>query len=153
LKRVLLIVACVSLPLALTGCDFFSYIWQHIIGHSYSQVDLKELEAVSGNMSSSPIYEGSLPINTVVGYRTRNGNLGKLAITSSPGSDLRFQLTTYDAVSGSVIASSAGLSISSNSYCDLESGTEVGSTSPSDFLWRSDGTLVPQSGALFYVFP
>ena len=155
MKRVLLIVACLSLPLAMTGCDVLSYIWQRIVGRSYAQVDLSSLETVAGSMSSSHIGQGSLPINTVVGYRTRNGNLGKLSVISTAGSDLRFQFTTYNVTDGSVLASStgSGLSVASNSSCDLETGMQVQGPPGGDFLWRSDEVLVPQGAAAFYVFP
>jgi hypothetical protein len=155
MKRVLLIVACVSLPLALTGCDVLNYIWQHIIGRSYAQVDLSSLENVAGNMTGSRIGQVSLPINTVVGYRTRNGNLGKLSVISTPGADLRFQFTTYNVTDGSVLAASpgGGLSVGSNSSCDLETGMQLPGPAAGDFLWRSDEVLVPQGAAAFYVFP
>jgi hypothetical protein len=136
----------------MTGCDALNYIWQHIQGHSYPQVDLSALENVAGSASSATIDRGNLPINTVVGYKTRSGFFGKLAISSTPGATLKIQFTTYK-TDGTVLASSPALSVGPNAYCDLEAGAVVSGASVSDFLWRSDEVLVPQGPAAFYLFP
>jgi hypothetical protein len=153
MKRVLLIAACVSLPLALTGCDVLNYIWQHIVGHSYSQVDLASLENNAGNMSVTTIGQSSMPANSVVGYKSRHGDYGKLGVISISSSTLTFQFTTYNSQDGSVMISSASVTVHSPDCFDLESGTEgpaEGATG--DFQWFR-GTLQPVNGALLSVFP
>jgi hypothetical protein len=153
MKRVFLLVACLSLPLALTGCDVLNYIWQHIIGHSFSQVDLATLENEAGNMSGSSISQGSILVNSVVGYKTRNGFYGKLAILAAPSSSsLTFRFTTYNTDS-TVKAASTGTTINGNDYCDLETGDTGPSLSPSDVQLKSGAALYPQGAASFYVFP
>jgi hypothetical protein len=153
MKRVLVVIACVSLPLALTGCEFFSYIWQHIVGHSYSQVDLPTLENNSSNMSSASIAQGSMPVNSVLGYKTRNGFYGKLRVVSISSSNLTFEFQTYNPDNTIKAQSGSNVTMNGNDYCDLESGTEGGGLSPNDFQWRSSAILYPTSPAVFYVFP
>jgi len=152
MKRVLVVIACVSLPLALTGCDVLNYIWQHIVGHSYSQVDLTSLESNSANMTNSNSGQSSIPANSVVGYKTRHGFYGKLGVLSVSASSLSIQFTTYNS-DGSTLASAASLQLSSSGYCDLETGNQ-GNLGPSasDFQWFN-ATLEPQGAAVFYVFP
>jgi hypothetical protein len=152
MKRILVVTVCVALPLALTGCDVLNYIWQHIVGHSYSQVDLATLESNSSNMSVANIGQSSMPVNSVLGYKTRDGFYGKMKVSTVSSSSLTFQFYTYDA-NGGQLAQSASVSVTSSNYCDLETGND-GPLGPaaSDFQWQS-GTLYPQGVAVFYVFP
>jgi hypothetical protein len=161
MKRALLIIACVSLSVTLTGCDVLNYIWQHIVGHSYTQVDMSALETAYDSASYTkysaafPIDKNALTTNTVVGYFVRNSYYGKLAMLANADSTkVTFQFTTYD-TDGSVLASSTSVTIGAGSGCDLtvNTGNEVTTSDVNDFEWRSDGKLVPTDPSVLWIFP
>jgi len=161
MKRALLFSAAMLLTLALTGCDVLNYIWQHVVGHSYTQVDMSALESSYGSASYSkytaayPINASALTTNIVVGYLIRSSFYGKLAILANAStSKVTFQFTTYN-TDGSVLASSSSVTITAGSACDLtvSSGNEVSVGVDNDFEWGTDGKLYPTDPAIFWVFP
>ena len=149
--------ACIAVAICVTGCDAMNYLWLRIIGRGYSQVDMASLEHAQDRASTSALSGSSLTANAVLGYRTRHGNLGKLGILSPPtGSSMSFQFTTYSILDGSILKSSRGVTLNGNTRYDLEEGVTGVSFSASDFLWQSDGTLVPQGAPIkaeFYTLP
>jgi hypothetical protein len=157
MKRILTLGACIVLATCVAGCDAMNYLWLRIIGHDYSQVDMASLENAQDRASALALSGSSLTANTVLGYRTRHGNLGKLGILSSPtGSGISFQFTTYSILDGSILKSSRAVTLAVNTRYDLEDGMPVDSFSASDFLLQSDGTLVPQGAPIkaeFYTLP
>jgi len=157
MKRIIMLSACIALAMSLAGCDAMNYLWLRIIGRGYSQVDMTSLENAQDRSSTMTLSGGSLTANTVLGYKTRHGNLGKLGILSPPtGSSVTFQFTTYSILDGSILKSSRSVTLAVNTRYDLEEGMAVGSFSEGDFLWQSDGTLVPQGApnkAEFYTLP
>jgi hypothetical protein len=153
MRKAAVAVVCLALMTCLGGCDFLNYIWQRIVGISYSGIDLASVQNAQGSMSSTNIAGSRIPGSSVMAYRTRNGLLGKIGVLSS-GTDLSIQLTTWDSVTGAVVAQATNLIIHANAFCDLETGTEVvGLGSASDFEWKGDQTLVPQGTAVFYIYP
>jgi hypothetical protein len=157
MKRIIMLGACIAVAMCVTGCDAMNYLWLRIIGRGYSQVDMASLEHAQDRASTSALSGSSLTANAVFGYRTRHGNLGKLGILSSPtGSSMSFQFTTYSILDGSILKSSRGVTLNGNTRYDLEEGAPGDSFSVSDFLWQSDGTLVPQGAPIkaeFYTLP
>ena len=157
MRRIIILGACIAMAVSVTGCDAMNYLWLRIIGRGYSQVDMASLESARDRASTIALSGSSLAANTVLGYKTRNGNLGKLGILSPPtGGSLSFQFTTYSILDGSVLKSSRSVTITGSTRYDLEEGTAVDDFSASDFLWQSDGTLVPQGAPLkaeFYTLP
>ena len=157
MRQIIMLGACVALAVCVTGCDAMNYLWLRIIGRGYSQVDMTSLESAQDRASTMAFSGSSLAANTVLGYKTRNGNLGKLGILSPPtGASLSFQFTTYSILDGSILKSSRSVTVTSNTRYDLEEGTAVDEFSASDFLWQSDGTLVPQGAPIkaeFYTLP
>ena len=153
--RIRVLVACIAIGTSLTGCSAMNYLWQRIIGHGYSQIDMASLETMQERASPSILPGTSLAANTVLGYKTRHGNPGKLGILSSPtASGMTFQFTTYSILDGSVLTSSRSVTLSGDTRYDLEEGTPGASFSASDFLWQSDQTLVPQGAPIraeFYI--
>ena len=149
--------ACIAVAMCVTGCDAMNYLWQRIIGHGYSQVDMTSLENAQDRASASALPGSSLTANTVLGYKTRHGNLGKLGILSAPGgSSMTFQFTTYSILDGSILKSSRSVTLPADTRFDLEEGIPGDSFSTSDFLWQSDATLVPQGAPIraeFYTLP
>lgn len=157
MKRIIMLGACIALAMCVTGCDAMNYLWLRIIGRGYSQVDMTLLENAQDRASSMTLSGSSLTANTVLGYKTRHGNLGKLGILSPPtGSSMSFQFTTYSILDGSILRSSRSVTLTGNTRYDLEEGIPGDSFSASDFLWQSDGTLVPQGAPIraeFYTLP
>lgn len=149
--------ACIAMAVSVTGCDAMNYLWLRIIGRGYSQVDMTSLESAQDRATTTAFSGSSLAVNTVLGYKTRNGNLGKLGILSPPtGTSLSFQFTTYSILDGSILRSSRGVTLAGNTRYDLEEGMPVDDFSASDFLWQSDGTLIPQGAPIkaeFYTLP
>jgi|GEM_PF-3884435 len=149
MRRTIMLGACIALAVSMTGCDAMNYLWLRIIGRGYSQVDMTSLENAQDRASTMALSGSSLTANTVLGYKTRNGNLGKLGILSPPtGASLSFQFTTYSILDGSILKSSRGVTLNGNTRFDLEEGTPAVDFSASDFLWQSDGTLVPQGAPI-----
>lgn len=157
MKRIRMLVACIAIGTSVTGCNAMNYLWQRIIGHGYSQIDMASLEAMHERASSSILPGSSLAANTVLGYKTRHGNLGKLGILSTPtASGMTFQFTTYNILDGSVLKSSRSVTLNGDTRYDLEEGTLGASFSASDLLWQYDAMLVPQGAptrAEFYIVP
>jgi len=157
MKRIIMLGACIALAMCVTGCDAMNYLWLRIIGRGYSQVDMTLLENAQDRASSMTLSGSSLTANTVLGYKTRHGNLGKLGILSPPtGSSMSFQFTTYSILDGSILRSSRSVTLTGNTRYDLEEGIPGDSFNVSDFLWQSDGTLVPQGAPIraeFYTLP
>jgi len=157
MRRIIMLGICVALAMSVTGCDAMNYLWLRIIGRGYSQVDMTSLENAQDHASTMPLSGSSLTVNTVLGYKTRNGNLGKLGILSpTTGATLSFQFTTYSILDGSILQSSRSVALTGNTRYDLEEGTAVDDFSAGDFLWQSDGTLVPQGAPIkaeFYTLP
>ncbi len=141
--------ACIALAMCVTGCDAMNYLWLRIIGRGYSQVDMTTLENAQDRASTIALPGSSLTANMVLGFKTRHGNLGKLGILSPPtGSSISFQFTTYSILDGSVLKTSRSVTLAGNTRYDLEEGTPVDDFSTGDFLWQSDGTLVPQGAPI-----
>jgi hypothetical protein len=157
MKRIIMLGACIAVAMCVTGCDAMNYLWQRIIGHGYSQVDMTLLENAQDRASTMTLLGSSLSANTVLGYKTRHGNLGKLGILSPPtGSSMSFQFTTYSILDGSILKSSRSVTLTGNTRYDLEEGMPGASFSASDFLWQSDATLVPQGAPIraeFFTLP
>jgi hypothetical protein len=157
MKRIIMLGACIAVAMCVTGCDAMNYLWQRIIGHGYSQVDMTLLENAQDRASTMTLFGSSLSANTVLGYKTRHGNLGKLGILSPPtGSSMSFQFTTYSILDGSILKSSRSVTLTGNTRYDLEEGVPGASFSASDFLWQSDATLVPQGAPIraeFFTLP
>jgi hypothetical protein len=157
MKRIIMLGACIAVAMCVTGCDAMNYLWQRIIGHGYSQVDMTLLENAQDRASTMTLFGSSLSANTVLGYKTRHGNLGKLGILSPPtGSSMSFQFTTYSILDGSILKSSRSVTLTGNTRYDLEEGMPGASFSASDFLWQSDATLVPQGAPIraeFFTLP
>jgi hypothetical protein len=157
MKRIRVLVACIAVGMCVTGCNAMNYLWQRIIGHGYSQLDMASLEALQERASPSILPGNSLAANTVLGYKTRHGNPGKLGILSTPtASGITFEFTTYSILDGSVLTSSRSVTLTGDTLYDLEGGVPGTSVSGSDFLWQSDATLVPQGApnkAEFYIMP
>jgi hypothetical protein len=157
MRRIIMLGACIALAVSVTGCDAMNYLWLRIIGRGYSQVDMASLENAQDRASTMTLSGSSLAANTVLGYKTRHGNLGKLGILSPPtGAGLSFQFTTYSILDGSILKSSRGVTLAVNTRYDLEEGMAVEDSSGSDFLWQTDGTLVPQGAPIkaeFYTLP
>src|SRR5271157_5589900 len=113
MKRIITLVTCVALAACVNGCDATNYLRQRIIGHGYSQIDMVSLENLQERATVSTLPGSSLAANTVLGYKTRHGNPGKLGILSTPtGSSMSFQFTTYSILDGSVLKSSPIVTVS-----------------------------------------
>jgi hypothetical protein len=157
MKRIRTLIACIAIGMCVTGCNAMNYLWQRIIGHGYSQIDMAFLETMQERASPSILPGSSLAANTVLGYKTRHGNPGKLGILSTPtASGMTFQFTTYSILDGSVLTSSRSVTLNADTRFDLEEGIQGASFSGSDFLWQSDTTLVPQGAPIkaeFYIVP
>ena len=157
MRRTLVLGACIAAAMCMTGCDAMNYLWLRIIGRGYSQVDMTSLENAEERASTMPLSGNALAANTVIGYKTRHGNLGKMGILSPPtGSSITFQFTTYSLLDGSIMKSSRSVTLAGNTRFDLEEGIQVDDFSAGDFLWESGGTLVPQGAPIkaeFYGLP
>ncbi len=157
MKRIIMLGACIAVAMCVTGCDAMNYLWQRIMGRGYSQIDMTSLENAQDRASAMTLSGSSLAANTVLGYKTRHGNLGKLVILASPtGSSMTFQFTTYSILDGSILKSSRAVTLTGNTRYDLEEGIPADSFSASDFLWQSDAALVPQGAPIraeFFTLP
>jgi|WetSurMetagenome_2_1015567.scaffolds.fasta_scaffold689968_1 hypothetical protein len=153
MKRIIpFLIVCAFLSI-LGGCDLMMYIRQHVVGHGYNQVSMDAIQGAETNMSSAAVAGGSLGLNSVLVYKTRNGYYGKLSVLSAAGQGLEIQYTTWDAF-GQVLAARERLAMAAGSFCDLESTAAAVSPAQGSLLWTG-AALVPQGSppAKLYLLP
>jgi hypothetical protein len=145
------VVLCSSLLLFLAGCDFWSIVWQGIIGKGYYQLTQASIANKSASMTADPIDLTALSTSSVIIYRTSASSLyGKMSLITAPISgSLVIKFETY-AGDGTTKATSSSTSMQPGNSFDLEAGS-VTSAGTSDFLFSAPGTLTPHSPAVFYL--